>query len=230
METRTSDLIRYALLGTALFIAAVFALKAYKRLEAKREVVAELQLATTEASYYRQFDQDNAAEVLLRAVALVETGRQLGIAPGELFDQVFERDQKPGAYDDYPIHERIVRDHLTRAHDAARQLHLLDDHRRLRELSEGRMPRLPGGSPVIRPLIDRSITPALVSVVPNLELHPARTPEGRELDTVELAAARRLARNLETAEVIGEATVAIILRRLEGGPAQGDENAPGAAR
>lgn len=218
METRVSDLIRYCLLGTVLFIGAVFVLKAYKKLEAKRRVVAELQLATTEASYYRQFDEDNAAEVLLRSVALVETGRSLGIAPGELFDRVFERDKKPGAHDDYPVHERIVRDHLTRAHDAARQLGILADPRKLGELSQGKMPRGDRGTPVVLPLIGSELSPALASVVPNLELHPPRTSADRELDTVERAAARRLVRNLSAAGVIGDATAGTILRQLEEAP------------
>jgi len=205
MDPRVAAIIRYSLLLAVGLVAFGFLHKHYSRHQEKKEIVAELQAATSDASFYRQFEAADARATLLRCVARVERARQLGLPPDELIDRVLGKEREflsgetpagdgPG--------DTLVRQALVSTHQAAERLGLLDDDD-LAELARGELPRIDGGLPVIAPLIDPAVAPGLEKIIPNLELLPPGTQlEGRELNAIERAAARRLAEDLGDAGVI----------------------------
>lgn len=213
MDPRIKDILRHSLLVVALLAAFLFALKHYRRYEARKTTVEELRAATSDASFYRQFDRDDAEATLLRCVALVERARQLGLSPSELLDRVYKRKEK-GEYDfgssgDYPVREKLVRDTLTAAHEAARRLDSLAP-RDLEQFEQGRLPPTAREPLAIATIIDPALAPGIDKIVPNLELRPedgTRTAKDAPPNAIEIAAARRLARDLESAGLI-ERTVA----------------------
>lgn len=208
MELRVKDVLRLLFVIIALLIGGVMLMKQYRLYQAKNELVSLVRELTTEASFYRQFDRAGAERVLLRSVAAVEDGRELGLPAKELFDRVYERKEKDRfdyrSDDHYPVPEQLVRRTLDHAHRAADELGLLRSQH-LKRLRDGEMPRTDGGRPVILPLIDPGISAGLEKIVPNLEIHPAGSEAGqRELDAVEIAAARELARDLARADILEE--------------------------
>jgi hypothetical protein len=211
MDPRITDILRYSILAIVLLVVSMFAHKHYRRHIVKKEIVAELQGATSDSSFYRQFEVRDAEATLLRSISLIHRADGLGLTPTELFDRVFQRDQISAfgddPPDDYPVKEQLVRNTLTGSYEAAKRLEMLDAAS-VSDLAEGRMPVLPSGSPVILPLIDPRISPGLEKIIPNLEILPGdRAGKARQLTAIETAAARKLARDLASAGLI-ENTVA----------------------
>lgn len=208
MDSRISAVLRLVFVITALLAGGVMAMKHYRLHQEKKELVTLVRELTSEASFYRQFDRAGAERVLLRSVAAVEDARALGLPAGELFDRVYGREDKDKydyrSVEQYPVREQLVRRTLDHAHRAADELGLLEP-RPLRSLRDGEMPRLGDGRPVIVNLIDPGLLPGIGKVVPNLEIMPPGTEPGeRELNAIEIAAARELARDLGDAKLIEE--------------------------
>lgn len=219
MDPRISTVLRLLFVGIALLVGGMFAMKQYRIHQEKGELVSLVRELSSEASFYRQFDREGAEGVLLKAVAAVEDARELGLPLDQLLDRVYER--KPSdnhdyrSNDHYPIDEQLVRRTLDHAYRAANDLGLLES-RHLKELRDGYMPRPDGGRPVILPLIDPEVSPGLEKVVANLEIRPPGSDEeGRELDAVEIAAARELARDLADADVIEDSVAERILEHYK---------------
>ncbi|MCH7227792.1 hypothetical protein [Haloferula sp. A504] len=218
MELRVRDVLRLLFVGIAVLVGVLVALKQYRIYRDKGELVNEVRELTSEASFYRQFDAAGAESVLLRTVAAVEDARDLGLPPTELFDRVYER-RKKDRFDyrssqQYPVREQLVRRTLDQAHRAADELGLLSS-RYLKSLRDGEMPRTDAGRPVILPLIDPAISPGFEKIVPNLEIHPPETDPHRELNAIQTAAARQLARDLERASLIEDSVADLILDRYK---------------
>lgn len=208
MDPRITNILKLMFVGIALLIGGVMAMKHYRIHQTKGELVVLARELTSEASFYRQFDRAGAERVLLRTVAVVEDARVLGLPPDELFDRVYERKESDRydyrSMDHYPLTEKLVRSTLDHAHRAAGELGMLKSQH-LRDLREGKLPRTAAGRPVIVPLIDPGLSAGLEKIVPNLEIHPPGTDPGkRELDAIEVAAARELARDLGDAKIIEE--------------------------
>ncbi|MGB6223136.1 hypothetical protein [Haloferula sp.] len=211
MDTRITDILRYSILLIALLVGSLFVHKHYRRYVVKKEIVAELQGATSDSSFYRQFEAEDAEATLLRSIALMYRADQLGLTPTDLFDRVFQYDQMDSFGEtrtrDYPVKEKLVRNTLTSAYEAAKRLELLDPVL-IVDLEDGRMPITLSGSPIILPLIDPEISPGMEKIIPNLEILPSdRAGTKRQLTAIETAAARSLAKDLESAGLI-EGTVA----------------------
>lgn len=204
MDTRLTDALRYSVIVIVLLLAFLFGYKHYKRYERRNQIVAELQSATSDASFYRQFKRQDAEATLLECIGLVEQARLLGLPTNELFDRVFQHKEKNeyqvDRYDSFPIRETLVRETLTAGHQAAKQLGLLEAAS-LRDLGEGRIPSTLGERPRIATLIDPSVSPGIEKIVPNLELRPA-SDENQPPSAIEIAAARRLTRDLASAGLI----------------------------
>lgn len=207
MNIRLSDILRNLFLATVLLVGSMFALKHYRIYQQKEEIVTELQGLTSDSSFYRQFEVKGAKEALLRSVALVHEADTLGLTQIELLDRMFQRNQSAFGESetkngDYPLKEKLVRNTLTNAYDAAKRLEILDTIS-MQDLKEGRMPVTSMGAPVILPLIDPRISPGLEKIIPNLEILPAdRAGKQRRLTSIEIAAARNLARDLSYAGLI----------------------------
>jgi hypothetical protein len=212
MDSRIIDILRYSVFAVILLVGAIFAQKHYRQYVTKKEIVAELQSITTDSSFYRQFEAEASHATLLKSVALIHQANNLGLAPTELFDRVFQYDkmddfgESPST--DYPIKEELARNTLTSAYESAKRLEILTDAANLADLLDGRMPISLSGTPVILPLIDPKLSPGLEKIIPNLEILPAdRANSTRELTAIETAAARKLAKDLSSAGLI-ESTVA----------------------
>lgn len=206
MDPRILDILRYILLLVVLLVGFMFGLKHYNRYEERKAIVAELQSATSDSSFYRQFEAEDAEKTLLQCVVLIHRAGELGLTPTELFDRVYQRKGSDnfGGYStpEYPTKEKLVRDSLISAYQACERLDILDSGS-LRELKEGRMPIHVSETPVIVPLIDPQLSPGLEKIIPNLEILPAdRAGKKRELTSIEVSAARRLARDLASAGLI----------------------------
>jgi hypothetical protein len=211
MDPRIIDILRYSVIIVVLLVASLFFHKHYSRYVTKKEIVAEMQSVTSDSSFYRQFEADDAQATLLRSIALIHQADELGLPLPELMDRVFNRNQSEFFEDtpssDHPIKEELVENALTSAYEAARRLEILDSHS-VSDLRDGRMPITPAGSPVILPLIDPELSPGLEKIIPNLEiLPPDRAGKTRELSSIETAAARKLAKDLSSARLI-EDTIA----------------------
>lgn len=218
MEIRVRDVLRLLFVGIALLVGVLVALKQYRIYRDKGDLVIEVRELTSEASFYRQFDAAGAESVLLRSVAAVEDARALGLPPTELFDRVYER-KKKDRFDyrsdmQYPVREQLVRRTLDHAHRAADDLGLLSS-RYLKSLRDGKMPRTDAGRPAVIPLIDPVISAGFEKIVPNLEIHPPETDPRRELNAIQTAAARQLARDLERAKLIEDSVSDLILERYK---------------
>lgn len=219
MDPRIADLLRYIVLAIVFLAVAGFGWRHYQRFESKRALVAEMQTATSEASFYRQFEQAAAEEVLLQCIARMKEAETLGLPPAAFFDKTFKRKKAPDTYEGFPPHEKLVRDTLTRGYEAARQLDLLEDYRRIQELKAGRMPNLTSGTPVILPLIDPVLSPGIEKIIPNLEIHPPGTdPKTRQLSAIEISAARELARDLQSANLIEKSVSTKLLEHYQAIP------------
>ncbi len=219
MDLRVRDVLRLLFVIIALLVGGSVAMKQYRIYQQKAELVELVRELTSEASFYRQFDRAGAEKVLLRSVAAVEDARQLGLPPKELFDRVYEREEKDRydyrSADHYPVAEQLVRRTLDHAHRAADDLGILKSQH-LKDLRDGAMPRTSAGKPVILPLVDPDISAGLEKIVPNLEIHPPGTdPAKRRLDAIEIAAARELARDLADADLIEESVSDRILERYK---------------
>lgn len=230
MDSRIIDILRYSFFGIVLLIASLFIHKHYRRYVAKNEIVAELQSITTDSSFYRQFEEEDAQATLLKGIALMQQANDLGLAPTELFDRVFQYDKLDdfggSASTNYPVKEELARNALTSAYESAKRLEILDETADITDLKDGRMPITPSGTPIILPLIDPKISPGLEKVIPNLEILPSdRANTNRELTAIETAAARRLAKDLASAGLIERAIADRIIEHYKT-PEETEEDEP----
>ncbi|MEM1082549.1 MAG: hypothetical protein AAGI48_00370 [Verrucomicrobiota bacterium] len=206
MDPRILDILRYVVLLVVLLVVTMFGLKHYNRYEERKEIVAALQGATSDSSFYRQFEAEDAKKTLLECIALIHRAGELGVTPTQLFDRVYQRKGSDdfGGYSapEYPVKEKLVRDALTAAYQACERLEILDPTS-IRDLREGRMPSHVTDTPVILPLIDPELSPGIEKIIPNLEIFPGnKAGKNRELSSIEISAARRLARDLASAGLI----------------------------
>ncbi|MEP4079662.1 hypothetical protein [Haloferula sp.] len=209
MDPRIIDILRYSGLLIILLVVFLFGQKHYRRHVEKKEIVAELQSNTSDSSFYRQFEADEAHATLLKSIALIHQANELGLPPVDLFDRVFQYDKTEGFGEshstNYPVKEALVRNALTSAYESAKRLEMLDSGS-ISDLEDGRIPITLSGSPVLLPLIDPKLSPGLEKIIPNLELLPGdRAGKERQLTAIETASARRLAKDLADAGLIEDA-------------------------
>lgn len=219
MDSRIIDILRYSFLIIALLVGSLLVHKHYRRYVTKKELVAELQGISSDSSFYRQFNADDAHATLLRSIAIIHAAGELGLTPAELFDRVFEFDEGDVFGEtrsrNYTVKEQLARNTLANAYDAAKRLEMLDSGG-IRDLREGRLPITPKGTPVILPLIDPELSPGLEKIIPNLEILPAdRAGKDRKLTAIETAAARKLANDLAAAGLIENSVAERIVDHYE---------------
>ena len=212
MDSRASSILKRALYGLVALLAFVYGSKYHKRESRKDAIVAEMRTLVSEASFYRAVSEKDARTTFLRGIALLHEAKRLGMEPAAVFNGVFEnKDAKTadeGEFEDYPTREKLARESLTRAYQHAGQLGLLAGPEEVAALAQGELPQTATRSAIIC-VIDPAIAPGLEKVVPNFELRPFDNKNAAPSET-DIAAARKLATDLASSQIIDRETEAKI--------------------
>lgn len=211
----------------AVLAAALSAWSFHKKNQRKQDLVRQLRAITTDPSFFRQFDPEEARRSLVRTVGLIAEATLLGLPADEVVSRAMgtEKDWLDGGdttTEDLPLRERLIRDCLRINYENFVKLGYTPDATTLDETRQGRLPPIPAGphagaKPEIHPLIRPDLSPGIDRVLANLEIRPpAAKTDGRPSD-IETAAARKLARDLADAGVIEESARDRILQ-AQGSP------------
>lgn len=222
-----SDILRYALLLAVAGIATLFGLSVMRKHREHKALVGEVRSVLSESSFYRQFYADDARRTLLRAMFLLRQAAAKGKDPARLLDEalgvrgasLLDRTSEAGDQHLGPAQQLAVASLLAN-YENCRKLGLLDDDEALTDLGRGDLPEIREGPArgrraEIHTVIDATLSPGIDRVLANLEIGPPKTP-GHAPGDVELAAARRLARDLENAGVIDDGALKRILAHFDG--------------
>jgi hypothetical protein len=217
---------RYIVTRTVFIIVALFgvlyAISFIKKKQRQSAIIAELKSISSDSSFFKQFNPEDAQKSLVRAVALIAEAKQLGIAPEKAIDRglgiedvFFKSDTDP--YEP-TAREKIIRNSLGGNYENFLKLGYQADFHTLESMREGNLPTLTEGlwagkKPVIATLIGPSISPGIDKVIANLEIRPPQTESHAPTD-IEVAAAKQLARDLADAKIIEEPVRDRILAKL----------------
>ncbi len=217
---------RYILTRAVFLIAALFAvlygISFIKKKQRQSAIIAELKSISSDSSFFKQFNPEDAQKSLIRAVALIAEAKQLGIAPEKAIDRGLGIEEVFFSTDTNPYEptarETIIRGSLGSNYENFLKLGYQPDFHTLEAMREGRLPILTEGSlagkkPVIATLIDPSISPGIDKVIANLEIRPPQT-EPRAPTDIEIAAAKQLARDLADAKIIEQPVRDRIIAKL----------------
>jgi hypothetical protein len=209
-----------------LLVVGLTASSYYKKNRRQAAIIEELQAISSDSSFYQQFYATDARKSLLKAVGLIAEANTLGITPETAIRRGLGL--KQGMFDhevvreDLPIRAQLIRDCLRANYASFRKLGYQPDTATLSALKAGELPQIPSGPhagarPVVASLIDPQIAPGLDKVIANLEIRPPPEEDVKPND-IEIAAAKRLARELEDAGIIEETACDRILKQLSGQP------------
>ena len=217
---------RYIITRAIFLIVALFVvlsgLSFFKKKQRQAAIIAELKSISSDSSFFKQFNPEDARKSLVRAVALIAEAKQLGIAPEKAIDRglgiedvFFKSDTDP--YEP-SAREKIIRNSLGGNYENFLKLGYKADYLTLESMREGKLPTLgegpwAGKKPVIATLIDGSISPGIDKVIANLEIRPPQTESHAPTD-IEIAAAKQLARDLSEAKIIEEPVRDRIIAKL----------------
>ena len=209
-----------------LLVVGLTASSYYKKNRRQAAIIEELRAITSDSSFYQQFYAADARKSLLKAVGLIAEANTLGMTP----ESAIRRGMglKQGMFDhevvreDLPVREQLIRDCLRSNYASFRKLGYQADTVTLTALKAGELPPIPNGPhagrrPVLVTLIDPKIAPGMDKVIANLEIRPPPEDDSKPND-IEIASAKRLARDLEDAGVIEETACDRILKILSGQP------------
>lgn len=209
-------------------IAVLFGMSFVKKRQKMAAIASELKSLSSDSSYFHQFYAAEAQKALIRAVGLIAEDEQLGIPSDKSIDRAAgiaevtyfsdEEDRKEPSY-----RQQLVRDSLRTNYANFVKLGYKTDFQTLQTLKEGRLPAIPEGpqagkQPEVGPIIDPALSPGLEKLIPNLEIRPPRTV-GHVATDIEIAAAKKLASDLERAQIIEEPVRNRILEKLTVPPA-----------
>lgn len=205
-----------------LLVVIVYVSSYVKKHRRQTAIIAELESITSDSSFYQQFSADDARKSLVRAIGLIAEANLRGIPPDtaisrgmglktEFFANESRRQQPP-------IRERIIRNCLRGNYQNFLKLGYKADSSTLAAMQTGELPAIPAGpqsgrKPVIANLIDPAISPGLEKVIPNLIIRPPVADEAKPTD-IEIAAAKRLARDLAEGGFIDDSVSDRILKAL----------------
>ena len=205
-----------------ILVAVLYGYSFFKKYQRKQAIIADLQSITSDSSFFQQFYVADARKALIRAIGLVAEANTLGVPPDQsinrgmgLTEKFFVNDaerQEP------PAREKIIRNCLRSNYENFLKLGYKPDFHTLDALSKGELPPIPAGphsgrSPEIANLISPAISPGLEKVIANLEIRPPLGDDQKPTD-IQVAAAKQLARDLESADIIEEPVREKILQGL----------------
>jgi len=203
-----STIVIRVVIGVLLLIGILKAVSMWNHKRAEDALFEEMRLLTTESSYFRQFDANEATTTLLRLMALMTKAENLGVPPESVIDRIFLSEPKMFESErtlDMSASERLIRDNLQFNRDALRKLGFQADRDTLEALDSGRLPAIPSGpfarqQPIVHRVIDPTLSPGLDTVIANFEIRPPG--EINRFDDVNVARARQLIRQLRDAGII----------------------------
>lgn len=209
--------IRYVIsrAGTAilLIVAILYGVGMFKKKQRKDALIADLRSVCSDSSFFRQFNTEDARKTLVRGVGLVAEAKQLNMDPEEAISRGLGIEEKYFAMDEDlgepPIREQIIRNCLRANYENFIKLGYKADFHTLGGLRKGEMPPVrtgpsAGSRAEIGTIIDPALSPGLDRVVANLEIRPPKKP-GTPITDVEIATAKRLAKDLSDAGIIEQA-------------------------
>lgn len=221
---------RYILTRAAFIIALVvvvlYGISFFKRYQRQAGIVAELKLISSESSFFKQFNPEDARKSLVRAVALVAEAKELGQAPDTTIDRALGVEKKyfntDGGRAEPPPRDKLIRQSLRSNYENFLKIGYKPDFHTLAAMKEGALPPIPSGTDagkraIIGSIIDPALSPGIDTVIANLEIRPPQL-EDRARTDVETALAKQLARDLAYARVIEESVSERILGDLSNPP------------
>jgi hypothetical protein len=208
MDPRVASILKWALYLLVAFMSFIYISRYHKRETRKEEIVSDMRGLVSEASFYRAMTEKDARTTFLRGIALLEDAKQLGMDQAAVFNGVFDPEDKAkdtsDEFENYPSREKLARETLTRAYEHAKQLGLLAGKEEVAALRQGELPSTPVRTAIIC-VIDPAVSPGLEKVVPNFEFRPFDNKNATLNDT-DIAAARNLASDLATSQIIDRET------------------------
>jgi len=207
--------------GVVILIICLKLMAMWNQKRAEDALFGEMRVLTTEASYFRQFDSQEATTTLLRLMALMWRAELQGIPAERIIDRIFQTER--GMFDGdrrptIPTSQRLIRDNLQFNRDALRKLGYPPDRDIFESLENGRLPTIPDGifarqQPIVHRVIDPALSPGLDTVIANFEIRPPG--EIDRFDDVNLARARQLVRQLRDAGIIDADAAERLAKSLE---------------
>lgn len=203
-----STIVIRVVIGVLLLIGGLKLLAMWNQKRAVDELFEEMRVLTTDASYLRQFDSDEATRTLLRLMVLMWKAENQGVPPERVIDRIFLTEKRMFDNEKKPpvsATQRLIRDNLEFNRDALRKLGYPADRTTFEALEAGRLPALTDGpfarqQPIVHRVIDPTLSPGLDTVIANFEIRPPG--EIDRFDDVNLARARQLVRQLRSANII----------------------------
>lgn len=206
--------LRYILTRAAtailLIVAILYGVGMFKKKQRKDALITDLKSVCSDSSFFRQFHAEDAEKALVRGVGLIAEAKQLGMDPEKAIDGGLGIEEKYFAMDtdreEPPIRERIIRSSLRANYENFLKLGYTADFHTLEGMRNGELPPVrtgpsAGSRAEIGTIIDAALSPGLDRVVANLEIRPPRKKDTPMTD-VEIAAAKRLAKDLAEAGII----------------------------
>jgi hypothetical protein len=188
-------------------------------------LIADMRVMASEASYFNQFDADEATRTLVRLTGLMWRAEAAGLPPAQVLDRLFGTE--PGMFESTrnepePPRQRLIRENLAHNRDALRKLGYPAGRETFDSLDEGILPILregpfAGGRPVVHRVIDPAHSPGLDRLLVNFEIRPPG--DSAPQDDLAITRARRLVRELGNAGLLDHDAVERIIKALEQTPA-----------
>jgi hypothetical protein len=215
-------IITRAIFILAVIVAGLSGWSFFKKKQRQSAITAELQSITSNSSFFQQFYAEEAKKTLVRAIALIAEAKSLGMSPDKTIDlglgikpQFFENDAEN---DEPSAREKIIRDCLRGNYENFIKLGYTADFHTLDAMRKGELPSIPEGpqtgrKPEIANLIKPEISPGMEKVLANLEIRPPQA-DGQKPTDIQIAAAKQLARDLTSAQIIEEAVGEKIIEAL----------------
>lgn len=199
-----------AVTAILLIVAILYGIGMFKKKQRKDAIITDLKSVCSDSSFFGQFHAEDARKALVKGVGLIAEAKQLGMDPEEAIDGGLGIEEKYFAMDEDrkapPIRESIIRSSLRSNYENFLKLGYTPDFHTLGGMREGELPPVrtgpsAGSRAEIGTIIDPALSPGLDRVVANLEIRPPKKP-GTPMTDVEIATAKRLAKDLSEAGVI----------------------------
>ena len=205
-----------------LIVVALYAVSFAKKWQKQKEIVSDLKSIASESSFFRQFSAADAKKSLIHGVGLIAEAKELGMEPDEVIDKVLGTEKKyfPSDDDVRPTSKQnLISATLRSNYENFLKVGYVADFHTLESLRKGELPPVRNGPRAgsraeVVPIIDPTLSPGLDAVIANLEIRPKRSGSFKPTD-VENARAKRLARDLEEAEVIDKSVSVRIIEAMD---------------
>lgn len=210
MDPSIRYIITRAISVIALLVALIYGYGFFKKHQRKSAIIADLQTICGESSYFQQFSTEDAQKTLIRAIGLIAEADSLDMSPDDAIKgglgQKREWFVNELDADDTPAAQQIIRSSLRANYDNFTKLGFKTDFNTIKAMKNGDFPLISTGAmagrkPLIKTLIPTEASPGIEKVLANLELAPPGS-EKIPLTDIQLAAAKKLARDLASAHLI----------------------------